>query len=72
MRRNRLRVRHRLVLQQLDLFAPPNAMRSPPGLTWEQLPEETRETVARLMARLLVDHVRGDRRPRPLGGRRNV
>ena len=43
-----------------------------PGLTWQQLPEEARETVTRLMARLFSGHESGDRRSRPPGGRRDV
>ena len=38
---------------QLDLFGLPKALRPAPGLTWQQLPEEARETVIRLMARPL-------------------
>ena len=72
MRRNCLPPSHRLAAEQFDLFGPPEAMHSPPGLKWQELPEETRETVIRLMARLLVDHACGDRRPRRAGGRRDV
>jgi len=43
-----------------------------PELEWRQLPEETRGTVTRLMARLLVDHGRSDRRPSLAGRRRDV
>jgi hypothetical protein len=44
-----------------------------PGLEWQQLTEEARETMTRLMARLLVDHGRGDRRPPgAAGGRHDV
>jgi hypothetical protein len=57
---------------QLDLFGLPKALRPAAGLTWQQLPEEARETVTRLMARLLGDHGSGDRRPRPPGGRHDV
>jgi hypothetical protein len=35
-------------------------LRPAPGLTWQQLPEEARETVIRLMARLLSGHESGD------------
>ena len=41
---------------QLDLFGLPKALRPAPGLTWQQLPEEARETVTRLMARLFSGH----------------
>jgi len=57
---------------QLDLFGLPKALRPAPGLTWQQLPEEARETVIRLMARLLSGHESGERRPCPPGGRRDV
>jgi hypothetical protein len=71
MRRNRRPPSHRPAAEQFDLFGPPRAMRSP-GLMWEQLPEEARETVTRLMARLLVAHARGDRGPGKAGGRHDV
>jgi hypothetical protein len=57
---------------QFDLFGLPKALRPAPGLTWQQLPEEARETVIRLMARLLSGHESGERRPCSPGGRRDV
>ena len=57
---------------QFDLFGLPKALRPAPGLTWQQLPEEARETVTRLMARLFSGHESGDSRSRPPGGRRDV
>ena len=63
---------HRAAAEQFDLFGLPGAKHPAPELEWRQLPEETRETVTRLMARLLVDHGRGGRRPRSAGGRRDV
>jgi hypothetical protein len=63
---------HRATAEQFDLFDPPRAKQPTPGLEWRQLPEEARETVTRLMARLLVVHGRGDRRPGSAGGRRDV
>jgi hypothetical protein len=63
---------HRAAAEQFDLFALLGAKHPTPELEWQQLPEETRETVTRLMARLLVDHGRGDRRPSSAGGRRDV
>jgi hypothetical protein len=63
---------HRAVAEQFDLFDPPGTKRPAQELGWQQLPEETRETVTRLMARLLLDHGRGDRRPGRAGGRRDV
>ena len=47
---------------QLDLFGLAEARRPVSGLTWQQLPEEARETVTRLMVRLLSDRGSGDRR----------
>jgi hypothetical protein len=63
---------HRVTAEQFDLFDPPGATQPTPAVEWRQLPEEARETVTRLMARLLVDHGRGDRRPGSAGGRRDV
>ena len=57
---------------QLDLFGLPQTLRPAPGLSWQQLPEEARETVIRLMVRLLSGHESGERRPCPPGGRRDV
>src|SRR5260370_35939366 len=61
---------HRAAAEQFDLFALLGAKHPTPELEWQQLPEETRETVTRLMARLLVDHGRGDRRPSSAGALR--
>jgi hypothetical protein len=55
--------RHRAAVEQFDLFGLLGAKHPTPELEWRQLPEETRETVIRLMARLLVDHGHGDLRP---------
>jgi hypothetical protein len=63
---------HRAAAEQFDLFGLPDAKHPTPELEWQQLPEETRETVTRLMARLLVDHGRRDRRPNSAGGRHDV
>jgi hypothetical protein len=72
-RTHRLAFSHRAAAEQFDLFGPPGTTQPTPGLEWQQLPEEARETVTRLMARLLVDHGRGDRRPPgPAGGRHDV
>ena len=59
---------HRLVsphsqAQQLDLFAPLGAARCDrPTPEWRMLPEETRQAVTGLMARLILEHGRIDRR----------
>jgi hypothetical protein len=63
--------RHRAAVEQFDLFGL-GAKHPTPELEWQQLPEETRETVTRLMARLLVDHGRGDRQPSSAGRRCDV
>jgi hypothetical protein len=63
---------HRAAAEQFDLFGLLGAKHPTPEREWRQLPEETRETVTRLMARLLVDHGRGDRRPSPVGRRHDV
>jgi hypothetical protein len=44
---------------QFDLFAiPHDAMEQTPQ--WQALPAETRRTLTKLMARLLLDHADGD------------
>lgn len=46
---------------QFDLFSSPPAAevgRIPP---WQALPEETRRRLTRLMVRLILDHLDGDR-----------
>jgi hypothetical protein len=54
--------------QQLDLFASPRGMHPSPAPAWEKLPKDAREMLTKLMARLLLDHGRGDRRPDSAGG----
>jgi len=63
---------HQPAVKQLDLFGLPGAKHPIPEFEWQQLPEETRQTVTGLMVRLLVDHQRGDRGPRPTGRRGDV
>jgi hypothetical protein len=50
---------------QFDLFAPS----ADPGLErmpeWRMLPPETRQALTDLIARLTLDHARGDHRPGP-------
>ena len=43
---------HQAVVKQLDLFGLPSAKHPLPEFEWQQLPEETRETVTGLMVRL--------------------
>jgi hypothetical protein len=69
-RKDRPSTRHRLAAPQLDLFPPPHGMQSCPDLAWEKLPEDTRERLTKLMARLLLEHGRGDRDS--AGGHRDV
>src|SRR5215471_12604691 len=64
--------RHQAVVKQLDLFALPGSKHPTPEFAWQQLPEKTRETLTGLMARLLIDHQRHDRRPSSTGRRGDV
>ncbi len=63
---------HQPAGKQLDLFGLPGAKPPTPSFNWQQLPEETRQTVIGLMVRLLVDHQRRDRRPSSNGRRGDV
>jgi hypothetical protein len=58
--------------QQFDLFGPPRAFSGKPAPVWNMLPEETRQTVAQLMAQLLTEHAAARCQPRPAGGRHDV
>jgi hypothetical protein len=55
--------------EQFDLFGPPPAaaMKRP---AWSQLPQQTRQTATKLLARRLLDHGRVARGPE--GGRHDV
>ena len=59
---------HQAAVKQLDLFGLPGAKHQTPQLEWQQLPEETRQTVTGLMVHLLVNHQRRDREPSSMGG----
>jgi hypothetical protein len=63
---------HQAADKQLDLFGLPGAKHSILEFKWQQLPEEIRGTVTRLMMRLLVDYQRGDRQPNSAGKCRDV
>ena len=63
---------HQAVVKQLDLFGLPGLKHPTPEFAWQQLPEETRETVTGLMARLLIEHQRRDRGPSSTGWRGDV
>jgi hypothetical protein len=65
-------LRDQPAVRQLDLFGLPGAKHPTPPFEWQQLPEETRQTVTGLMVRLLVDHQRRDRRPSSTGRRGDV
>jgi hypothetical protein len=52
--------------RQFDLFGPPCSS-SPPAPGWSTLPEAIRRRVTSLMARLLLEHGRDDRRPGSAG-----
>ena len=59
----------RTEIEQIDLFLPPQPIGAK-APAWRQLPEETRDTATKLMARLLLDHARSDRKP--AGGRHDI
>ena len=65
-------LRDQPAVRQLDLFGLPDAKHPTPPFQWQQLPEETRQTVTGLMVRLLVAHQRRDRGPGSTGGRGDV
>lgn len=48
--------------RQLDLFAPPVARGTTPMPDWRALPAATREALTALIARLILNHVHGERR----------
>jgi hypothetical protein len=70
--KHRRSARHRAAVEQFDLFDLLGAKHPTPELEWRQLPKETRKTVIRLMARLLVDHGHGDLRPSSAGWRNDL
>jgi hypothetical protein len=49
-------LRDQPAVRQLDLFGLPGANHRTPPFKWQQLPEETRQSVTGFMVRLLVDH----------------
>jgi hypothetical protein len=46
---------------QFDLFSNPNDTETTQMPHWQALPVETRLTLTKLMVRLILDHVDGDR-----------
>lgn len=48
---------------QVDLFSNPNDARIVQTPRWQALPTETRQTLTKLLVRLILDHVDGDRSP---------
>jgi hypothetical protein len=58
--------------EQFDLFAPSRRTSPSVGLAWQQLPENARQTLTRLLARLLLEHRDDGRRPDSAGGRHDV
>lgn len=46
---------------QFDLFSDQPAAKTPQVPPWQALPEGTRRRLTRLMVRLILDHVDGDR-----------
>ena len=45
---------------QFDLFSKPNDAKTAQTPQWEALPAETRQTLTKLIVRLIVDHVDGE------------
>ncbi|HEX8568303.1 MAG TPA: hypothetical protein VF699_00010 [Caulobacteraceae bacterium] len=68
-RRDRRRETPGRRVPQSDLFVPSPAASGPGAAVWWALPEETRRTLAGLVARLLLQHGAGEA-PRA-GGRRH-
>ena len=52
-------------LTQFDLFAHPADNGQTQVPEWRALPPDTRQTLTGLMARLMLEHAHGDRRPGP-------
>ncbi len=50
------RARDHKQVQQLELFTKPMPIVGDTAPTWQVLPEETRQVLTGLMARLLLDH----------------
>ena len=50
-----------LTTHQFDLFSSPLAVATDQIPPWQALPEETRRRLTRLMVRLILDHLDGDR-----------
>jgi hypothetical protein len=48
---------------QFDLFSTPHARETAQTPQWQMLPVETRQTLTRLMVRLILDHADGERAP---------
>lgn len=46
---------------QLDLFPKPHSLQSARMPQWQALPSDTRQTLTRLMGRLIRDHLDGER-----------
>jgi hypothetical protein len=45
---------------QFDLFSNPQDGKAPRMLRWQALPEEAREALIRMMARLILEHIDSD------------
>jgi hypothetical protein len=60
----------RTTAKQFDLFASGIKGDTEPALPqWQTLPEETRQTVTRLLTRLILDHASGNHPPTSEEGR---
>lgn len=52
---------HQRQPRQFDLFAPTSHAGGTKKPEWRTLPAETRQTLTRLMVRLILEHAEGDR-----------
>jgi hypothetical protein len=54
---------HQPTTNQFDLFSNPHDVGMTQMPQWQALPIETRRALTKLMARLILDHVDGERAP---------
>jgi hypothetical protein len=54
---------HQPTTNQFDLFSNPHDVGMMQTPQWQALPAETRRTLTKLMVRLILDHVDGERAP---------
>lgn len=46
---------------QLDLFSSPHGAQAAQMPPWQALPDQTRQALTKLMVRLILDHIDGER-----------